>query len=42
MDTSAEAAHAVLHAQREARAGRLAGALRALDKVGLGLGVVVS
>ncbi len=32
-DTSADAAHAVLHAQREARAGRLAGALKALDKV---------
>lgn len=35
VDTSADAAHAVLHAKREARAGRLAGALKALDKVRL-------
>lgn len=33
MDTT-EKAHATLHARREARAGRLASALRALEKVG--------
>lgn len=32
VDTQADAAHAVLHARREARAGRLAGALKALEK----------
>ena len=36
VDPAAEAKHALLHARREARAGRLAGALKALDKAANG------
>ena len=32
VDPAAEAKHGLLHSRREARAGRLAGALKALDK----------